>query len=216
MLAEHAIPRHGTIGKASGDGQGFSSNSWAGKTLQEKIDKGCPHRTGEEVNECDAPPFQAFLLPTPHQSDLQLDEGPAQQYRRLSERLQSTVFPEFVSAPSLHISFSSPTSCRGTVGLAARSWGHPSVPTAPQSPAQQAEPGASNRIHLQSLTHGVREQLQGRREGRDRDTTTAQLQSPSRAGMSCCVCLLGASRGWAARRETGEETRTPQGRARGP
>ncbi|XP_017583547.1 PREDICTED: rho guanine nucleotide exchange factor 37 [Corvus brachyrhynchos] len=149
--------------------------------------------------------LEAFLLPTPHQSDLQVDEGPAQQYRRLSERLQSAVFPEFVSAPSLHISISSPTSCRGTVGLAARSWGHPSVPTAPQSPA-----------HLQSPTHEVREQLQGRRKGRDRDRTPAQLLSPPRAGMSCSVCLLGASGSWAAHRETGEETRTPQGRGRGP
>ncbi|KAM4764181.1 rho guanine nucleotide exchange factor 37 isoform 1-T1 [Cyanocitta cristata] len=39
--------------------------------------------------------LEAFLLPTPHQSDLQVAEGPAQQYRRLSERLQSAVFPEF-------------------------------------------------------------------------------------------------------------------------
>ncbi|KFO55585.1 Rho guanine nucleotide exchange factor 37, partial [Corvus brachyrhynchos] len=43
--------------------------------------------------------LEAFLLPTPHQSDLQVDEGPAQQYRRLSERLQSAVFPEFCTLP---------------------------------------------------------------------------------------------------------------------
>lgn len=46
------------------------------------------------------PPLQAFLLPTPHQCDLQMDEGPALQQRRLSQLLQGTVFPEFVSAPS--------------------------------------------------------------------------------------------------------------------
>lgn len=45
------------------------------------------------------PPLQAFLLPTPHQCDLQMDQGPAQQQRRLSQLLQGTVFPEFVSAP---------------------------------------------------------------------------------------------------------------------
>uniref|UniRef100_A0A8C5U8E5 Rho guanine nucleotide exchange factor 37 n=1 Tax=Malurus cyaneus samueli TaxID=2593467 RepID=A0A8C5U8E5_9PASS len=39
--------------------------------------------------------LEAFLLPTPHQCDLQMDEGPAQQCRRLSQHLQSAVFPEF-------------------------------------------------------------------------------------------------------------------------
>ncbi|XP_071426387.1 rho guanine nucleotide exchange factor 37 isoform X3 [Pithys albifrons albifrons] len=39
--------------------------------------------------------LEAFLLPTPHQRDLQMDDGPAQQYRHFAERLQYTVFPEF-------------------------------------------------------------------------------------------------------------------------
>ncbi|XP_068016061.1 rho guanine nucleotide exchange factor 37 isoform X1 [Melanerpes formicivorus] len=39
--------------------------------------------------------LEAFLLPTPHKCDLQIDEGPAQQYRRLAEYLHRTVFPEF-------------------------------------------------------------------------------------------------------------------------
>lgn len=73
------------------------------------------------------PPLQAFLLPSPHQCDLQMDEGPAQQHHRLSELLHSTVFPEFVSAPSLHTSCSPPTSCQVTVGAG-------SVLTVPRSP----------------------------------------------------------------------------------
>ncbi|XP_068016091.1 rho guanine nucleotide exchange factor 37 isoform X2 [Melanerpes formicivorus] len=40
--------------------------------------------------------LEAFLLPTPHKCDLQIDEGPAQQYRRLAEYLHRTVFPEFM------------------------------------------------------------------------------------------------------------------------
>lgn len=146
--------------------------------------------------------LQAFLLPTPHQCELQMDEGPALQHRRLSALLQSSVFPEFVSSPSLHLSCSSATSCQGTVRAGSQELSLPQCPHSPQSPAQQAEPGASNKIHLQSLTHGVREQLQGRREGEDRDkTAAAQLLSPSRAGM----CIQG----------DGEETRAPQGRGRG-
>nr|XP_030139692.3 rho guanine nucleotide exchange factor 37 isoform X1 [Taeniopygia guttata] len=39
--------------------------------------------------------LEAFLLPSLHQPDLQMEQGPAQQHRRLSELLQSTVFPEF-------------------------------------------------------------------------------------------------------------------------
>lgn len=34
-----------------------------------------------------------------------MEEGPAQQYRRLAEHLHCAVFPEFVSAPSLQSSF---------------------------------------------------------------------------------------------------------------
>ncbi|KFQ67602.1 Rho guanine nucleotide exchange factor 37, partial [Phaethon lepturus] len=36
-----------------------------------------------------------FLLPTPHKRELQIDEGPAQQYRCFAEYLHGTVFPEF-------------------------------------------------------------------------------------------------------------------------
>ncbi|NXO02339.1 ARH37 factor, partial [Rhinopomastus cyanomelas] len=39
--------------------------------------------------------LEAFLLPTPHKCELQLDEGPAQQYHHFAEYLQCTVFPEF-------------------------------------------------------------------------------------------------------------------------
>ncbi|NXP86444.1 ARH37 factor, partial [Passerina amoena] len=39
--------------------------------------------------------LEAFLLPSPHQCDLQMEQGPAQQHRRLSQLLQSSVFPEF-------------------------------------------------------------------------------------------------------------------------
>uniref|UniRef100_A0A8C0FJQ3 Rho guanine nucleotide exchange factor 37 n=1 Tax=Bubo bubo TaxID=30461 RepID=A0A8C0FJQ3_BUBBB len=39
--------------------------------------------------------LEAFLLPTPHKCELQIDEGPAQQYRRFAEYLHCTVFPEF-------------------------------------------------------------------------------------------------------------------------
>ncbi|NXA24171.1 ARH37 factor, partial [Ibidorhyncha struthersii] len=39
--------------------------------------------------------LEAFLLPTPHKRELQIDEGPAQQYRRFAEYLHCTVFPEF-------------------------------------------------------------------------------------------------------------------------
>nr|XP_009934097.1 PREDICTED: rho guanine nucleotide exchange factor 37 [Opisthocomus hoazin] len=35
------------------------------------------------------------LLPTPHKCELQIDEGPAQQYRHFAEYLHCTVFPEF-------------------------------------------------------------------------------------------------------------------------
>lgn len=65
------------------------------------------------------PPLQAFLLPTPHLCELQMEQGPAQQHRRLSRLLQSSVFPEFVSAPAPHISCSSPTPARARWGLAA-------------------------------------------------------------------------------------------------
>ncbi|KFV57310.1 Rho guanine nucleotide exchange factor 37, partial [Gavia stellata] len=49
--------------------------------------------------------LEAFLLPTPHKCELQINEGPAQQYHRFAEYLHCTVFPEFVSAASLYISF---------------------------------------------------------------------------------------------------------------
>ncbi|KFQ58608.1 Rho guanine nucleotide exchange factor 37, partial [Pelecanus crispus] len=39
--------------------------------------------------------LEACLLPTPHKYELQIDEGPAQQYRRFAEYLHCTVFPEF-------------------------------------------------------------------------------------------------------------------------
>ncbi|XP_063025138.1 rho guanine nucleotide exchange factor 37 isoform X1 [Melospiza melodia melodia] len=39
--------------------------------------------------------LEAFLLPSPHLCDLQMEQGPAQQHRRLSQLLQSAVFPEF-------------------------------------------------------------------------------------------------------------------------
>ncbi|NXJ81136.1 ARH37 factor, partial [Trogon melanurus] len=39
--------------------------------------------------------LEAFLLPTPHKHDLQIDEGPSQQYRRFAEYVHCTVFPEF-------------------------------------------------------------------------------------------------------------------------
>ncbi|CAN8190081.1 unnamed protein product [Coccothraustes coccothraustes] len=39
--------------------------------------------------------LEAFLLPTPHRCDLQVEQGPVQQHRRLAELLRSTVFPEF-------------------------------------------------------------------------------------------------------------------------
>lgn len=39
--------------------------------------------------------LQAFLLPTPHRCELQMEEGPAQQYRRFAEHLHRAVFPEF-------------------------------------------------------------------------------------------------------------------------
>ncbi|KAL9836169.1 LOW QUALITY PROTEIN: rho guanine nucleotide exchange factor 37 [Geothlypis trichas] len=39
--------------------------------------------------------LEAFLLPTPHLCELQMEQGPAQQHRRLSRLLQSSVFPEF-------------------------------------------------------------------------------------------------------------------------
>ncbi|XP_026714056.1 rho guanine nucleotide exchange factor 37 isoform X2 [Athene cunicularia] len=39
--------------------------------------------------------LEAFLLPTPHKCELQINEGPAQQYRRFAEYLHCTVFPEF-------------------------------------------------------------------------------------------------------------------------
>ncbi|XP_042646197.1 rho guanine nucleotide exchange factor 37 isoform X2 [Tyto alba] len=39
--------------------------------------------------------LEAFLSPTPHKCELQINEGPAQQYRRFAEYLHCTVFPEF-------------------------------------------------------------------------------------------------------------------------
>ncbi|XP_054698192.1 rho guanine nucleotide exchange factor 37 isoform X1 [Grus americana] len=39
--------------------------------------------------------LEAFLLPTPHKRELQINEGPVQQYRRFAEYLHCTVFPEF-------------------------------------------------------------------------------------------------------------------------
>ncbi|XP_064885565.1 rho guanine nucleotide exchange factor 37 isoform X1 [Columba livia] len=39
--------------------------------------------------------LEAFLLSAPHKRDLQIDEGPAQQYCHLAEHLHCTVFPEF-------------------------------------------------------------------------------------------------------------------------
>ncbi|XP_075366163.1 rho guanine nucleotide exchange factor 37 [Mycteria americana] len=39
--------------------------------------------------------LEAFLLPTPHKCELQIDEGPAQQYCHFAEYLHCTVFPEF-------------------------------------------------------------------------------------------------------------------------
>lgn len=107
------------------------------------------------------PPLQAFLLPSPHLCDLQMEQGPAQQHRRLSQLLQSAVFPEFVSAPAPHTSCSSPTSARAH-------WGHPGVLRVPQSPAGQAQPAGSNRIHLQSWHR------EGGSSSRDRDTAGAQ------------------------------------------
>lgn len=49
------------------------------------------------------PSFQAFLVPAPHKRELQMEEGPAQQYQRLAEHLHRAVFPEFVSSPSLQV-----------------------------------------------------------------------------------------------------------------
>lgn len=152
------------------------------------------------------PPLQAFLLPSPHQPDLQMEQGPAQQHRRLSELLQSTVFPEFVSAPALHISLSSPTSARAQWGLAARSCGHPGALAVPPSPAQQAEPAAvTGSICSPWHTEGADP---GEKGGQGRDRAGAELLSPPGAGMSCSVslCLQG----------DGEDTRTPQGRGRAP
>ncbi|KFQ07716.1 Rho guanine nucleotide exchange factor 37, partial [Haliaeetus albicilla] len=40
--------------------------------------------------------LEAFLLPTPHKCELQINEGPAQQYQRFAEYLHCTVFPEFL------------------------------------------------------------------------------------------------------------------------
>ncbi|NXK52870.1 ARH37 factor, partial [Chauna torquata] len=39
--------------------------------------------------------LEAFLLPTPHKRELQIEEGPAQQYRHFAEYLHRAVFPEF-------------------------------------------------------------------------------------------------------------------------
>ncbi|KAM8994159.1 rho guanine nucleotide exchange factor 37 isoform 1-T2 [Ara ararauna] len=39
--------------------------------------------------------LEAFLLPTPHQHELEITEGPAQQYRRFAEHLHCTALPEF-------------------------------------------------------------------------------------------------------------------------
>ncbi|KAF1594300.1 Rho guanine nucleotide exchange factor 37, partial [Eudyptes moseleyi] len=39
--------------------------------------------------------LEAFLVPTPHKHELQIDEGPAQQYRHFAEYFHRTVFPEF-------------------------------------------------------------------------------------------------------------------------
>ncbi|XP_074958146.1 rho guanine nucleotide exchange factor 37 isoform X1 [Phalacrocorax aristotelis] len=39
--------------------------------------------------------LEAFLLPTPHKCELQIDEGPAQQYCHFAEYLHCTVYPEF-------------------------------------------------------------------------------------------------------------------------
>ncbi|KAM7101173.1 rho guanine nucleotide exchange factor 37 isoform 2-T2 [Ciconia maguari] len=39
--------------------------------------------------------LEAFLLPTPHKRELQIDGGPAQQYCHFAEYLHCTVFPEF-------------------------------------------------------------------------------------------------------------------------
>ncbi|KFP42522.1 Rho guanine nucleotide exchange factor 37, partial [Chlamydotis macqueenii] len=39
--------------------------------------------------------LEAFLLPTPHKRELQIDKGPAQQYRHFAEYLHGSIFPEF-------------------------------------------------------------------------------------------------------------------------
>ncbi|NXI64410.1 ARH37 factor, partial [Anseranas semipalmata] len=39
--------------------------------------------------------LEAFLLPTPHKRELQIEEGPAEQYRHFAEYLHRVVFPEF-------------------------------------------------------------------------------------------------------------------------
>ncbi|XP_038042473.1 rho guanine nucleotide exchange factor 37 [Anas platyrhynchos] len=39
--------------------------------------------------------LEAFLVPAPHKRELQMEEGPAQQYQRLAEHLHRAVFPEF-------------------------------------------------------------------------------------------------------------------------
>uniref|UniRef100_A0A8B9FCC4 Rho guanine nucleotide exchange factor 37 n=1 Tax=Amazona collaria TaxID=241587 RepID=A0A8B9FCC4_9PSIT len=39
--------------------------------------------------------LEAFLLPTPHQHELEITEGPAQQCRRFAEHLHCTALPEF-------------------------------------------------------------------------------------------------------------------------
>ncbi|KFV50873.1 Rho guanine nucleotide exchange factor 37, partial [Tyto alba] len=70
--------------------------------------------------------LEAFLSPTPHRCELQITQGPAQQYRRFAEYLHCTVFPEFVSAPPLHTSFRvtakhcSHTFCQSTAGAGSR------------------------------------------------------------------------------------------------
>lgn len=78
--------------------------------------------------------LQAFLLPTPHLCDLQMDEGPALQHRRLSGLLQSSVFPEFVSAPPLHISCSSAAFCQGAARAGSQEL---SLPQCAHSPRAQ-------------------------------------------------------------------------------
>lgn len=89
------------------------------------------------------PPLQAFLLPTPQQCDLQMDQGPALQQRRLSQLLQGTVFPEFVSDPSSPSAL--PPSARAQPGAEG-------TPVSSQSPRAQLGRQSQERVTRSSCS----------------------------------------------------------------